>query len=96
MRRCEPIREGRNGAEVGEIECPERRRALSARTRSSAASLFSGFLHARTKSAPRKACIRAVSNPMPVLAPVTMAVRPAWSGMSLKVQALIKRLRVAR
>ena len=37
----------------------------------------------------RAASSRAVSNPSPVLAPVTTAVRPVWSGMSLAVHVVI-------
>ena len=39
---------------------------------------------------PFRASIRAVSKPMPVFAPVTIALRPVWSGMSSKVQAFIE------
>lgn len=60
--------------------------ALADRIRAAAASPFSRFLHASTTWPPREASARAASKPMPLLAPVTMKIRPARSGMSLSVQ----------
>lgn len=42
--------------------------------------------HASSTRAPRRASSRAVTSPIPLLAPVTTAVRPLWSGMSLAFQ----------
>ncbi|GGM11256.1 hypothetical protein GCM10011594_34030 [Nakamurella endophytica] len=39
---------------------------------------------ASTTRAPLAANSRAVTRPMPLLAPVTTTVRPVWSGMSAK------------
>ena len=52
-----------------------------------AASLpLSTLRTASTTDAPRAASALAVSSPRPVLAPVTTATRPVWSGMSSVVQ----------
>ncbi len=55
--------------------------------RAAARPPFSGSRTARTTLAPRSASIRAVSKPSPVLAPVTTATLPCWSGMCCSVQS---------
>ena len=57
--------------------------------RAAACLPFSMLRTARTTVAPCSASIRAVSNPSPVLAPVTIATRPCWSGMCCSVQLLL-------
>lgn len=50
------------------------------------ASALATLRTATTTSAPRAASSRAATSPSPLVAPVTTAVRPVWSGMSSKVQ----------
>src|SRR3990172_7804184 len=54
-----------------------RQRAAGAGRPAATASSFSRLREARTTDAPRRASSRAVSRPMPVEAPVMMAVRPS-------------------
>ncbi|SKU44694.1 Uncharacterised protein [Mycobacteroides abscessus subsp. abscessus] len=56
---------------------------------SAAAAPLSGSRTARTTWAPAAAKARAVSRPRPVLAPVTTATRPVWSGISAVVQCTV-------
>lgn len=53
--------------------------------RAAACSPFSTLRTASTTDAPRSASALAVSYPSPVLAPVTTATRPRWSGMFVVV-----------
>jgi hypothetical protein len=56
----------------------------------SAFSPFAVLRQASTTLAPRRASSRALTSPRPLLAPVTTAVRPLWSGIcSLVHVALI-------
>jgi DNA-binding PadR family transcriptional regulator len=50
---------------------------------------FSVSRQARMTVAPCAASSRAVTAPIPLFAPVTIAMRPCWSGMSAVVQALM-------
>jgi ABC-type hemin transport system ATPase subunit len=55
------------------------------RIRSAAASALAVFRHAMITVAPRQECILAISKPRKVLAPVTTAVVPHRSGMTVSV-----------
>ncbi|OAR25684.1 hypothetical protein A8W25_08990 [Streptomyces sp. ERV7] len=54
--------------------------------RASASLPLASLRQARITWAPLRASSRAVTSPMPLFAPVTTAVRPLWSGMSLALQ----------
>src|SRR4051794_30268473 len=58
------------------------------RMRVSASPVLAGSRAARTTCAPAPASASAVWKPSPPFAPVTTAVRPVWSGMSLSVQPM--------
>ena len=81
-------RHHRQVAEVQRHDLERRRRVPLARIRASAAAVFDGSRAARTTCAPAPASASAVWNPSPPFAPVTTAVRPARSGMSVSVQAM--------
>lgn len=58
----------------------------SARSRITAARPRAALRQASTTEAPRRASSRAVTYPIPLLAPVTTALRPLWSGMCAAFQ----------
>ncbi len=61
-----------------------------------ASSPFSVLRQARTTWAPTRASSRAVTRPNPLLAPVTMTVRPANEGRSAAVQLMAAHSKVGR
>ena len=89
--RRERLGEGAHRGQVGKVELRHVRRRAGGRRRgstSAAASPFSVLRHASVTAAPARASSRAAIRPMPLLAPVTTAVRPLWSGMWLACQPL--------
>src|ERR1700733_13218116 len=66
---------------------------ISAWIRATAVAALSRSRHAKTVSALCRARARAVSKPMPELAPVTSATRPARSGIRSKADAMEAHLR---
>src|SRR5215218_2350214 len=70
--------------------------AAAARTSASAASPLPRLRQASRTAAPFRASSRAITSPSPLLAPVTTARRPRWSGISSAVHAHTARLRDER